>query len=155
MVSVSSWVSFDNFYLSRNLSVSSQCGLYWHKAVHNSILLSSIVCWICSDVLSFIPDNWFVWVFFLLVIFAFFLHQSLKRFISFTVCFFLIDSWLYWYSLLFPVFYFVNSCSWLSYFFLYLRVFQPQCYWHYRPNDSVLSIIVSLAASLASPHRIQ
>ena len=96
-------------------------------------------------------------VFFVLVIFAFFLHQSLKRFISFTVVFFffLINSWLYWYSLLFPVFYFVNSCSWLSYFFLYLRVFQLQCYWHYRPNNSVLSIIGCLAASLASPHRIQ
>lgn len=64
MVSVSSWVSFDHFYLSRNLSISSQCGIYWHKAVHNSILLSFIVCWICSDVLSFIPDNWFVWGFF-------------------------------------------------------------------------------------------
>lgn len=36
---ISSWVSFDSLWLSRNLTIYLNCQIYWHKVVHNILII--------------------------------------------------------------------------------------------------------------------
>lgn len=107
------WMSFGHLYLSRNLFISSNCRIYWHKVIHN-ILFFFNVHRIYSDVFSFSNIgnlcHLFSWSFCL----------EIYQFYCVCVCFFSREPMFlfHWFFSTVSAFYFTDFCYLYISFFL-------------------------------------
>ena len=72
------WMSFGHLYLSRNLFISSNCRIYWHKVIHNILSFFFL-----TSIGSIVMFSHFLT---LVICVIFFLDHSVLRFINFIVC---------------------------------------------------------------------
>lgn len=108
------WMSFGHLYLSRNLFISSNCRIYWHKVIHNILSFFFL-----TSIGSIVMFSHFLT---LVICVIFFLDHSVLRFINFIVCVCVFSRepmfLFHWFFSTVSAFYFTDFCYLYISFFL-------------------------------------